>query len=459
MEVAADLSAFWLASEERGAKTSSSASSTSEPSSDFGSGSQSWEAMTPSGVTGKVVGLNPLSRMWAGTLPAVWWTALAAAAVALFVAEAAFIYDWSTSSLKREIAEVQQELRASQTRVGNLEAENNALERENMRLAEVSDTLAEAEKTIERLSQEQKHTDAAMAELKQLRAEKEAMATASQPPSESQAAATENHTGTDEQAPSPQELLDGEVFTNSIGMKLRLIPAGTFTMGDATGFGNEKPPHRKPHRVTLTKPFYMGVHEVTNAQWKRVMWSVPSKWKDDDLPVEQVSLDDAVEFCRKLSALPEERKAGRVYRLPTEAEWEYACRAGTSTKFSFGDDEKLFGDYGWFDGNPVKQTHPVGQKKPNAWGLHDMHGNVLEWCSDWYEIYADGEVTNPEGPSSGSTRVYRGGCWLSSALYCRSASRLWNLPSYRDDILGFRLALSLPGSNPPASKDQYGGHQ
>jgi formylglycine-generating enzyme required for sulfatase activity/serine/threonine protein kinase len=239
-----------------------------------------------------------------------------------------------------------------------------------------------------------------------------------------------------------------ETITSTVGIKLTLIPAGTFTMGEA---GSSNDSDEKPHRVTLTKPFYMGVHEVTHAQWKRVIGSVPSKWKDEDLPVEQVSLDDAVEFCRKLSALPAERKAGRVYRLPTEAEWEYACRAGTTTKFSFGDDEKLFGDYGWFGGNSVKQTHPVGQKKPNAWGLHDMHGNVLEWCSDWYETYADGEVTNPQGPSSGSLRVYRGGSWNSTARHCRSAYRFRDSPSLRYNLLGFRLALSPSGAESPGA--------
>jgi formylglycine-generating enzyme required for sulfatase activity len=160
--------------------------------------------------------------------------------------------------------------------------------------------------------------------------------------------------------------------------------------------------------------------------------------------------DEAIKFCRKLSALPEERKAGRVYRLPTEAEWEYACRAGATTRYSFGDDEKLFGEYGWFDGNSNQQTHPVGQKKPNAWGLYDMHGNVWEWCSDWSGDYPDGEVTNPQGPSSGSHRVYRGGSWSFAARDCRPADRPpWGFPSDRGYDLGFRLALSPSGAESP----------
>jgi len=233
-------------------------------------------------------------------------------------------------------------------------------------------------------------------------------------------------------------------FTNSVGISLRLLPAGTFTMGDAAGSSEEK-----PHRVTLTKPFYMGVHQVTNAQWKQVMGSVPSQRQQADGPVEQVRWEDAVEFCRKLSLLPAERKAGRVYRLPTEAEWEYACRAGTTTKYSFGDDERLLGDYGWFDGNSGKQTHPVGLKKPNAWGLYDMHGNVWEWCSDWYGDYSDGPVTDPKGPSSGSHRVPRGGGWYDTARFCRSAVRLRSFLSYSHINLGFRLALSPSGAKSP----------
>ncbi len=233
---------------------------------------------------------------------------------------------------------------------------------------------------------------------------------------------------------------------NSLGVELRLIPAGTFTMGEATGDTDEKP----PHQVTLTKPFYMGVHEVTNAQWKRVMGSVPSNWKDGDQPVENVSWEEAVEFCRKLSDMPEERTAGRVYRLPTEAEWEYACRAETTTQYSFGDDETRLGDYGWFDGNLASKTHAVGQKMPNAWGLYDMHGNVSEWCSDCYGAYSDGEsVTNPQGLSSGSNRVFRGGSWGLTARDCRSASRNWNSPSTRRNSLGFRLAMSPSGAESP----------
>ena len=228
--------------------------------------------------------------------------------------------------------------------------------------------------------------------------------------------------------------------TNSIGIRLKLLPAGRFTMGQSpvtlgrSWIGSCD--------VTLTKPFYIGVYEVTNAQWKRVMGSVPSKWKDDDSPVAEVSWDEAVEFCLELSALPEERKAGRLYRLPTEAEWEYACRAGTTTEWSFGDDESLLGEYGWFEGNSGGRTHPVAQKKANPWGLYDMHGNVWEWCSDWFVEHPFGAVTDPQGPSSGSDRVRRGGGWPTTAWSLQSADRGGDFPSTREAWLGFRVAMT-----------------
>ena len=179
------------------------------------------------------------------------------------------------------------------------------------------------------------------------------------------------------------------------------------------------------------------------------MGSLPSTWKDDDRPVQQVSWNNAVEFCRQLSALPEERTVGRVYRLPTEAEWEYACRAGSTTVFSFGDDLSRLGEYGWSGGNSGGQTRPVGKKKSNEWFLYDMHGNVAEWCSDWFGRYQKGLLTDPQGPSGGSRRVLRGGSWNSPNWNCRSANRDWFEPSYRSNLLGFRLALSPSGVEPP----------
>ncbi|MDC0279224.1 formylglycine-generating enzyme family protein, partial [bacterium] len=227
---------------------------------------------------------------------------------------------------------------------------------------------------------------------------------------------------------------------DSIGMKFKLIPAGTFTMGDASGEDDET-----PHEVTLTKPFKMGIHEVTQAQYEQVMGVNPSGFKGADNPVETLSWDDAVEFCRRLSELPAEKAAGNVYRLPTEAEWEYACRAGTTTKFSFGDDESELGDYAWYGVNSDQKTHPVGSKKPNAWGLYDMYGNVWEWCQDWEEDHPSGSVTDPSGATSGSIRVLRGGSWRGPAEDCRSAYRIRDSPSFRDYYYGFRVSLSPSG--------------
>ena len=237
----------------------------------------------------------------------------------------------------------------------------------------------------------------------------------------------------------------GRTIENSIGMKLALIPAGEFLMGspdnDRDAWESEQP----KHTVRITKPFYMGVTEVTQEQYERVMGTNPSIFKGAQLPVERVSWEDAVKFCRELSALPAERSAGRVYRLPTEAEWEYACRAGSKTKWSFGDAEPSLGEYAWYHSNSGEKTHPVGTKKPNAWGLYDMHGNVWEWCSDWYAeaYYANSPLDDPTGATSGSSRVLRGGSWAHNARSCRSAYRDGSTPSDRSNYLGFRLAFSL----------------
>jgi formylglycine-generating enzyme required for sulfatase activity len=210
------------------------------------------------------------------------------------------------------------------------------------------------------------------------------------------------------------------------------------------------------HRVRITRPFYLGVYPVTQQEYERVIGSNPSATTEDGRhPVEQVSWFDAVTFCNKLSErenLPsyytiagaEVSIRGRAgYRLLTEAEWEYACRAGSTTRFSSGDDEAALRDYGWFLGNSASSTHPVGERKPNAWGLCDMHGNVFEWCQDWYdaEYYGTSVQEDPPGPSSGVARVVRGGSYLSPALGARSAARTANPPDRKIDYLGFRCAL------------------
>ena len=239
-------------------------------------------------------------------------------------------------------------------------------------------------------------------------------------------------------------------LTNSIGMTLVMIPKGTFMMGSPES-EEGRDEDEVQHEVTLSKDFYLGVTEVTQAQYQKVMGENPSYFRGDKVqgdssshPVEEVSWEDAVEFCERLSELPEEKKAGLVYRLPTEAEWEYACRAGSKTAFSFGDESGSLGDFAWFRDNSELKTQSVGEKKPNAWGLYDMHGNVWEWCSDWFGKYPGKAVSDPAGPEKGSDRVLRGGSWHYEAAYFRSAYRHRDLPSFRDDDIGFRVALSSP---------------
>ena len=240
------------------------------------------------------------------------------------------------------------------------------------------------------------------------------------------------------------KLLAGQDIVTSIGMTLVEIPAGEFMMGspDSGSDDNEKP----QHRVRITKPFYLGVTEVMQAQYEKVMGKNPSYFKEShpDAPVENVSWADAREFCRKLSELAAEREAGRRYRLPTEAQWEYACRAGSPEKYCYGDGESRLGDYAWYMENSDGRTHQVGQKTANAWGLYDMHGNVWEWCADWYdsdEYYANSPMDDPTGPKVASERVSRGGGWYYSARNCRSAGRAGSTPGGRSDSLGLRVCL------------------
>ncbi|MFT5328194.1 MAG: sulfatase activating formylglycine-generating enzyme [Planctomycetaceae bacterium] len=219
---------------------------------------------------------------------------------------------------------------------------------------------------------------------------------------------------------------------NSIGMEFKLLPGGTFTMGE----------DKEAHQVTLTKPFEMAVYELTQGQASQLRKVNSSIFKGPENPVEQVSWDEAVALCRNLSALPAEKSSGYVYRLPTEAEWEYACRAGTKTGYSFGDSESELGEYAWYDDNSERTTHPVGGKKANPWGLYDMYGNVWEWCQDRHGDFPNGPVTDPTGPALGSYRVERGGSWGNSARYSRSAYRDRYTPDYRGDDVGFRVLRS-----------------
>jgi formylglycine-generating enzyme required for sulfatase activity len=221
---------------------------------------------------------------------------------------------------------------------------------------------------------------------------------------------------------------------NSLGMELVLISAGTFKMGsnDSDAYAGERP----GHTVRITQPFYLGKYEVTQSQWQAVMGNNPSTFTGDpNRPVDNVSWDDVQEFIRRLNS----REGGTAYRLPTEAEWEYAARAGTTTRWSFGDDASQLGRYAWYEGNAGKQTHPVGQLQPNPWGLYDMYGNVWEWVQDWYGKYASDTAIDPGGPASGSDRVFRGGSWGNATRFCRSAHRLGDAPGTRFVDLGFRL--------------------
>jgi len=201
-----------------------------------------------------------------------------------------------------------------------------------------------------------------------------------------------------------------------VKMEFVLIRPGTFTMGCEKGQASDEKP---AHEVTITKPFYIGKFEVTQEQWKAVMGENPSHFAGDKNPVERVSWPDCQTFLRKLA----EKVPGQTFRLPTEAEWEYACRAGSVSEYCYGDDDRVLGDYAWYGGNSAGETHPVGQKKPNAWGLYDMHGNVWEWCSDWYGSYKAEEQKDPAGPADAQGRVLRGGSWNYGPVYCRSAGR------------------------------------
>ena len=249
--------------------------------------------------------------------------------------------------------------------------------------------------------------------------------------------------------PEPEK----KVLTNSIGMKLVLIKGGSFIMGGDPAREDVDTDERQ-FKATISKDFYIGVFEVTQSQYAKVMGTNPSQFQGkrvngstSSFPVEQVSWNDAVRFCKKLSERSEERAAGRTYRLPTEAEWECACRAGTETSFSFGDDPGRLGEYAWFASNGQERTHEVGKKKPNAWGLHDMHGNAWEWCADWFDYYPRASTVDPTGPPTGSDRVYRGGSWNYGPHYSRSANRTATAGDFRGFpflSISFRVAMDVP---------------
>jgi formylglycine-generating enzyme required for sulfatase activity len=259
-------------------------------------------------------------------------------------------------------------------------------------------------------------------------------------------------------APVPLKMA-GKEITNSIGMKLVRIKPGKFIMGSPTDEKDRRDDEHL-HEVEITKAFYMGVYTVTQAEYKEVVGSNPSYFSADGggkdkvkgldtskFPVEDVSWEEAVKFCEKLSGMAKEKAAGRVYRLPTECEWEYACRAGTKTRYYTGDDEDDLKNAGWYRENSDGRTHKVGEKKANAFGLYDMHCNVRQWCSDWYGkgYCQNSDKRDPKGPESGDSRVLRGGCWKNNAWNCRSAYRNYNAPGNRACNYGFRVVCVPKG--------------
>jgi len=228
-----------------------------------------------------------------------------------------------------------------------------------------------------------------------------------------------------------------------VKLEMTFIPVGEFLMGSSDSNKNVPPSEKPQHRVRITKPFYVGKYLVTQEQWKAVMSDNPSYFPGSKNPVEHVNWHDCQQFLGKLN---EKFGVGRgKFQLPTEAQWEYACRAGSTWQFSFGDDESRLDEYAWYRENSGGKPHPVGEKKPNAWGLYDMYGNVWEWCADWYDegYYAKSPTDDPEGPSMGTARVNRGGGWRDSAGGCRSAIRSNVPPETRNSGLGFRVCLVL----------------
>jgi formylglycine-generating enzyme required for sulfatase activity len=228
-----------------------------------------------------------------------------------------------------------------------------------------------------------------------------------------------------------------------VKMEMILIPAGEFMMGSEKGGKNEKP----IHKVRITKPFYIGKYEVTQEQWLAVMGTNPNDFTiGAKYPVEKVSWYDCQDFAKKVG----EKVGGGAFRLPTEAEWEYACRAGTTTEYSFGDSDRALGAYAWYGGsygNAGIEAHPVGGKMPNAWGLYDMHGNAFEWCEDWYgdSYYFESPADDPQGPSVGDARVIRGGSWNDDFTdHFRCAFRSARAPSNREyEPYGCRLVRTF----------------
>ncbi len=249
--------------------------------------------------------------------------------------------------------------------------------------------------------------------------------------------------GPDHSAAAPAPMQTATIdLGGGVTMEFILIQPGSYDMGtneDADPDGDASP----SRKVTLTQPFYLGKFEVTQEQWEKIMGGNPSHFKGAKRPVESVSWNACQEFLAKL-----QERTGRKFALPTEAQWEFACRAGTTTRWSFGDLDSRIGDYAWFGDDSGRTTHAVGKKQPNAWGLYDMHGNVAEWCADWYAKYshARSDATDPSGPSAGGSRILRGGAWGDDSGYLRSTYRNCNGPDGANDGIGLRCAMLVEPS-------------
>jgi len=225
---------------------------------------------------------------------------------------------------------------------------------------------------------------------------------------------------------------------DGVKLTLVLIPAGEFDMGSPKG-EEDRDDDEVLHRVRITKPFYIGKHPVTQAQWEAVSGPSPSDFKGAENPVESVSWHDCQGFAEELNC----RLGGSRFALPTEAQWEYACRAGSHMRFCFGRSSRKLANYAWYEDNSGNETHPVGRKRPNAWGLHDVHGNVWEWCADWYGKYPTSAAEDPRGPSSGGNRVLRGGSWSNGPKLLRSANRDCRGPTHSYYRIGVRVVCGL----------------
>lgn len=335
------------------------------------------------------------------------------------VEEAQSTLDTLQQGTNERLAELQNQLepaiagqQADARRLGQIEDQVfTAITRQQAATQRLADLAGQVESVTQALRDARAELDAARAEIAVLAAAPSAAATADAEPS--------------------------KTWMNSLDMAFVLIPTGSFEMGSDNGDADEQP----VRPATINKPFYIGQFEVTQAQWHAVMESDPSQFTDDpSRPVEGISWNDAREFITKLNAM----EPGMTYRLPTEAEWEYAARAGSAAAYAFGDDAAQLDAYAWYADNAGNTTHPVGEKQPNVWGVHAMHGGVWEWVQDRYRLYPSETAAEPSGRPPGNRRVIRGGSWLSPAEDCRAASRSHAHPAFRGAHVGFRLVRTIP---------------